>query len=109
MGVTKRTLQEGDGANYPKKGDKLKMHYTGTLKSDGSKFDSSKDRGKPFEFTIGTGQVIKGWDEGVIQMSLGEKAVLEITPDYGYGARGAGGVIPPNAHLIFEVELLKIN
>ena len=65
--------------------------------------------GKPFSFTIGVGQVIKGWDEGVIQMSLGEKALLEITPEFGYGATGAGGAIPPNADLIFEVELLKIN
>lgn len=78
------------------------MHYTGTL-TNGKKFDSSVDRGRPFEFTIGVGQVIKGWDEGVMKMSVGEKAKLEITPDYGYGARGAGGVIPPNADLIFEV------
>merc|ERR1719498_1004663 len=84
------------------------MHYTGTLK-DGSKFDSSVDRGRPFEFTIGVGQVIRGWDTGVMEMSVGEKAKLEITPDFGYGAQGAGGVIPPNAHLIFEVELLAIN
>lgn len=71
------------------------MHYTGTLVSDGSVFDSSHKRGRPFQFTIGVGQVIKGWDEGVLQMSLGEKATLEMTPDLGYGAAGAGGVIPP--------------
>ena len=76
------------------------MHYTGTLASNGSKFDSSLDRGKPFEFTIGRGDVIKGWDEGVMEMSLGEKAVLHITSDYGYGSRGAGGVIPPDADLV---------
>merc|ERR1712100_986321 len=108
MGVTVETITPGDGSTFPKKGDKLTMHYTGTL-TDGSKFDSSVDRGKPFAFTIGVGQVIKGWDEGVIQMSLGEKAVLKISSDYGYGAAGAGGVIPPNADLIFEVELLGIN
>lgn len=84
------------------------MHYKGTLASDGAKFDSSHDRGKPFQFTIGRGDVIRGWDEGVMQMSLGEKAVLHITSDYGYGERGAGGVIPPNADLDFEVELLQI-
>ena len=81
---------------------------SGTLASNGEKFDSSVDKGKPFEFTIGTGQVIQGWDEGVIQMSLGEKAKLKIDSDFGYGAEGAGGVIPPNADLVFEVELLKI-
>lgn len=84
------------------------MHYCGTL-ADGSKFDSSRDRGQPFQFTIGVGQVIRGWDEGVMKMSVGERAVLEITPDFGYGSQGAGGVIPPDAHLNFDVELLKIN
>jgi len=84
------------------------MHYIGTL-TNGSKFDASYDRGRPFSFTIGTGQVIRGWDEGVMKMSLGEKAKLHITSDYGYGPEGAGGVIPPNADLIFQVELLNIN
>ena len=84
------------------------MHYTGTLVSDGSKFDSSVDKGRPFVFKIGLGMVIKGWDEGVMSMSLGEKAVLTISSDFGYGAQGAGGVIPPNADLRFEVELLGI-
>jgi len=106
MGVTVEHSVEGTGRK-PKVGDKLQMHYTGTL-TDGSKFDSSVDRGRPFEFTIGVGQVIKGWDEGVIQMAEGGKATLNITSDFGYGARGAGGVIPPNADLIFEVELIKI-
>merc|ERR1712018_970850 len=108
MGVDKQVIKPGDGVNFPKKGDRLSMHYTGTL-TDGSKFDSSRDRGKPFEFQIGVGRVIKGWDEGVIQMSKGEQSKLTISPDFGYGASGAGGVIPPNATLIFDVELLKIN
>jgi len=82
---------------------------SGTLALNGKKFDASRDRGRPFQFTIGIGQVIQGWDEGVMQMSLGEKAMLRITSDYGYGERGAGGVIPPNADLNFEVELLGIN
>lgn len=80
----------------------------GTLASNGKQFDSSHDRGKPFEFTIGKGDVIQGWDEGVMKMSLGEKALLKIDSDYGYGEEGAGGVIPPNADLNFEVELLGI-
>ena len=108
MGVTKTIIKPGNSTVKPKKGDKLSMHYTGTL-TNGQKFDSSIDRGQPFSFTIGVGQVIRGWDEGVMDMCLGEKAKLEITSDYGYGARGAGGVIPPNADLVFEVELLKIN
>ena len=85
------------------------MHYTGRLISNGAKFDSSVDRGQPFQFQIGVGQVIAGWDQGVIKMSLGEKATLRIPSAMGYGARGAGGVIPPNADLEFDVELLKIN
>lgn len=109
MGVVKETQEPGDGVNFPKEGDKLTMHYVGTLVSDGTEFDASRKRGRAFSFTIGIGQVIRGWDEGVVQMSLGEKAKLVITSDFGYGAAGAGGVIPPNADLNFEVELLTIN
>eukprot|EP00931_Biecheleriopsis_adriatica_P044557 TRINITY_DN25495_c0_g1_i1.p1 TRINITY_DN25495_c0_g1~~TRINITY_DN25495_c0_g1_i1.p1 ORF type:complete len:161 (-),score=12.34 TRINITY_DN25495_c0_g1_i1:264-746(-) len=108
-GVEVMTMKAGDGKNYPKEGDKLLMHYTGTLASNGKKFDSSRGKGKPFSFRVGVGQVIRGWDEGIMKMSLGEKATLKISADFGYGSEGVGGSIPPNADLVFEVELLKIN
>jgi len=98
--------KKGTGAK-PTKGQKVVAHYTGTL-LNGKKFDSSVDRGQPFEFTIGVGQVIKGWDEGFMQLTTGSKARLLIPSYLGYGEKGAGGDIPPNAILIFDVELLEI-
>lgn len=95
----------GDGVNYPKSGDQVTMHYIGTLES-GKKFDSSRDRGRPFQTQIGVGQVIRGWDEGIPQLSLGEKALLTITGDYAYGERGFPGRIPPNATLIVSISFL---
>ena len=101
----------GNGAEA-KAGDHVSVHYTGWLRNDdgsaGSKFDSSKDRKKPFQFSLGAGHVIKGWDEGVQGMKIGGTRTLIIPASLGYGARGAGGAIPPNATLIFEVELLGV-
>ncbi|KAJ2723938.1 Peptidyl-prolyl cis-trans isomerase fpr2 [Coemansia sp. Benny D115] len=90
-------------------GDKLTMHYTGKLLSDGSKFDSSHDRDQPFEFTLGHGHVIKGWDQGLLNMCIGEKRRLKIPADMGYGERGAPPAIPANSDLVFDTELLAIN
>ena len=105
-GLIIEELVVGSGAAAAS-GQKAKVHYTGWL-TNGTKFDSSKDRGDPFEFPLGAGRVIKGWDEGVQGMKVGGKRKLTIPPELGYGARGAGGVIPPNAILVFEVELLGV-
>jgi peptidylprolyl isomerase len=109
-GLEMTDSQEGTGLT-PRPGQTCVMHYTGWLYADGkkgAKFDSSVDRGDPFEFSIGQREVIGGWDEGVATMKVGGKRTLIIPPELGYGARGAGGVIPPNATLIFDVELLEI-
>jgi FKBP-type peptidyl-prolyl cis-trans isomerase FkpA len=106
-GLNYEELQVGNG-DEAKPGDTVEVHYTGWLKN-GTKFDSSKDRGRPFSFALGTGRVIKGWDEGVAGMKVGGKRKLVIPPELGYGKGGAGSSIPPDAQLTFEVELLKIN
>ena len=109
-GLSFEDTRPGTGAQ-PSPGQTCVMHYTGWLwvnNAKGAKFDSSHDRGKPFTFPIGQGRVIKGWDEGVATMKVGGKRTLIIPPQLGYGERGAGGVIPPNATLIFDVELLAI-
>jgi FKBP-type peptidyl-prolyl cis-trans isomerase FkpA len=103
-GLIIEELKVGTGAEAAA-GQHVSVHYTGWL-TDGTKFDSSKDRGDPFEFPLGAGHVIRGWDEGVQGMKVGGSRKLTIPADLGYGARGAGGVIPPNATLVFEVELL---
>jgi FKBP-type peptidyl-prolyl cis-trans isomerase len=105
-GLQIEKLVEGTGKEA-KSGSVVSVHYTGWL-TNGKKFDSSVDRGQPFSFTLGKGQVIKGWDQGVATMKIGDKIKLTIPPELGYGARGAGNVIPANATLVFEVELLDV-
>jgi FKBP-type peptidyl-prolyl cis-trans isomerase len=109
-GLKYTDTKTGDGATA-RSGNKVSVHYTGWLSDNGAKgkkFDSSVDRGQPFQFTLGAKQVIAGWDEGVAGMKVGGKRTLTIPPELGYGARGAPGAIPPNAALIFDVELLQV-
>ena len=106
MGVVRKVIRDGNGT-FPIVGMRVKIHYTGTL-TDGKKFDSSRDRGKPFAFTLGKGEVIKGLDEGIAQMTVGERSTLTITPDYAYGDNGYPPVIPKKATLIFDIELLAV-
>lgn len=109
-GLKYTDTKTGDGSTATP-GNKVSVHYTGWLYNNGAKgakFDSSLDRGQPFQFTLGAHQVIAGWDEGVAGMKVGGKRTLIIPPELGYGARGAGGVIPPNATLMFDVELLGV-
>ena len=105
--TSKEILAEGTGPT-PNPGDSVSMHYTGCL-TDGSKFDSSRDRGQPFTFVVGVGQVIRAWDTQVLKMKVGERAKLTCAPEDAYGARGFPPVIPANATLVFDVELLSIN
>lgn len=107
MGMKVESITSGAGPS-PKGGDTVTVHYTGWL-TDGTKFDSSVDRDEPFSFVLGTGQVIPGWDQGVARMRVGDKTRLTIPPDLAYGEQGYPGAIPPNATLIFEVELLSIS
>lgn len=106
-GVTWEVIKEGTGA-APKPGDSVTVHYTGWLE-DGKKFDSSVDRNEPFSFRLGRGYVIQGWEEAVATLKVGGKSKFTIPSELGYGDRGAGGIIPPNATLIFDIELLAIN
>jgi peptidylprolyl isomerase len=105
-GLTYLITRRGEGRT-PKAGEEVLVHYTGLL-TDGTVFDSSRNRGEPFSFKLGEGRVIKGWDEGIARLRVGDRATLFIPPQLGYGARGAGGVIPPDASLIFVVELVGI-
>lgn len=107
MGIELESITPGDGCTFPKDGQTVVVHYTGSL-PDGKVFDSSRERGKPFKFQIGKGQVIRGWDEGIKQLSVGQRVKMTCPPKYGYGKRGFPGVIPADATLIFDVELISL-
>jgi FKBP-type peptidyl-prolyl cis-trans isomerase len=107
MGIEYETLVEGDGARFPQRMQTAVVHYVGTL-TNGTQFDSSRSRGRPFEFKVGAGQVIRAWEEAVPRMSIGQRMRVTATHEYCYGASGAGDIIPPHATLIFEIELLAI-
>ncbi|RWS19293.1 hypothetical protein B4U80_08386 [Leptotrombidium deliense] len=107
MGVEVHTLKQGDGSKFPNTGQTVVIHYTGTFQ-DGTRFDSSRDRGTPLKFKIGKGEIIKGLDEGVAQMSVGQRAKLICSPDVAFGSKGLPGIIPRNATLIFDVELIRL-
>jgi FKBP-type peptidyl-prolyl cis-trans isomerase len=105
MGYEVIIVEEKKKITKLRKGNTVRVHYTGTLEN-GKKFDSSRDRGKPFDFKLGIGQVIRGWDEGLIGLYVGGKYILNISSDYGYGNKWAGSVIPPNSNLIFDIEII---
>lgn len=109
MGVEVKIIEKTTAPNpiSPKNGQTVALHYKGTL-TNGKEFDNSRKRGRPFKFNLGMGEVIRGWDEGVLQLQVGDKAELTCSADYAYGEAGHPGVIPPNATLVFEVELLGI-
>ncbi|CAJ0947897.1 unnamed protein product, partial [Mesorhabditis belari] len=107
MPIDIETIKPGDGKTFPQNRQRVTCHYVLTLEN-GKQVDSSRDHGKPFEFMIGRGEVIKGWDQGVAKMSLGQRAILTISPDLGYGAKGVGDSIPGDSTLIFDVEILGI-
>lgn len=106
--VTMDKVIEGDGKTIPRKGNIVTVDYIGTL-ADGSKFDSTYDRGKPFRFRVESGEVIKGWDQGIVQMSKGERSKMTIPPGLAYGSKGFPGLIPPNTAITFEVQLLDVS
>eukprot|EP00241_Pyramimonas_parkeae_P009317 CAMPEP_0114249044 /NCGR_PEP_ID=MMETSP0058-20121206/13914_1 /TAXON_ID=36894 /ORGANISM="Pyramimonas parkeae, CCMP726" /LENGTH=121 /DNA_ID=CAMNT_0001362527 /DNA_START=100 /DNA_END=462 /DNA_ORIENTATION=- len=105
MSIEIQQIKKGDGKSFPRRGDLVTVHYVGTLASNGNKFDSSRDRGRPFKFKFRMGEVIQGWDDGVAEMSVGERSKITVPPELGYGNRDVGA-IPANSTLIFDIELI---